>query len=234
MCAGGKVRRALPLSSSVELSWVPSHTRLNPGQELSFIVALEAKVMWTIYKKYHWMSIQSFRLKVRISKGPASPERPLQQSVCCGVPRSGTDAQLNSGLGKKSDRPEAWVDKHLRCSEVVVRERGPAEGALPLCGGCESPAGLEVVVRSYALSGFDAFVTDSQDQLGQQLGLCCHLIGCQGDEKISVELLCTSRLCVLLWNQSDFQYCRYSFLDERGWAWPLVGKSFHIKRGKAQ
>ena len=45
-----------------------------------------------------------------------------------------------------------------------------------------------MVVRSYALSGFDAFVTDSQDQLGQQLGLCHHLIGCQGDEKISVEL----------------------------------------------
>ena len=131
MCAGGKVRRALPLSSSVELSWVPSHTRLNPGQELSFIVALEAKVMWTIYKKYHWMSIQSFRLKVRISKGPASPGRPLQQSVWwCAVPRSGTDAQLNSGLGKKSDRPEAWVDKNLRCS-VVVRERGPAEGGCP-------------------------------------------------------------------------------------------------------
>ena len=59
-----------------------------------------------------------------------------------------------------------------------------------MCGGCESPAGLEVVVRSYALSGFDAFVTDSQDQLGQQLGLCRHLIGCQRDEKISVELLC--------------------------------------------
>ena len=115
----------------------------------------------------------------------------------CGVPRSGTDAQLNSGLGKKSDRPEAGVDKNLRCS-VVVRERGPAEGALPLCG-CESPPGLEVVVRSYALSGFDAFVTDSQDQLGQQLGLCHHLIRCQRDEKISVELLmCTSRLRVLL------------------------------------
>ena len=93
------------------------------------------------------------------------------------------------------------MDKHLRCSEVVVRERGPgpAEGALPLCGGCESPAGLEVVVRSYALSGFDAFVTDSQDQLGQQLGLCHHLIGCQRDEKILVELvMCTSRLRVLL------------------------------------
>ena len=135
------------------------------------------------------MSIQSFRLKVRISKGPASPGRPLQQSVWCGaLPRSGTDAQLNSGLGKKSDRPEAWVDKHLRCSEVVVRERGPAEGALPLCGGCESPAGLEVVVRSYALSGFDAFVTDSQDQLGQQLGLCCHLIGFQG---VHIKAPCT-------------------------------------------
>ena len=90
------------------------------------------------------------------------------------------------------------MDKNLRCSEVVVRERGPGEGALPLCG-CDSPAGLVVVVRSYALSGFDAFVTDSQDQLGQQLGLCHHLIGCQGDEKISVELLmCTSRIRVLL------------------------------------
>ena len=70
-------------------------------------------------------------------------------------------------------------------------------GALPLCGGCESPARL--VVRSYALSGFDAFVTDSQDQLGQQLGLCRHLIECQRDEKILVELvMCTSRLRVLL------------------------------------
>ena len=80
---------------------------------------------------------------------------------------------------------------------MVVREREARlrVGALPLCG-CESPARL--VVRSYALSGFDAFVTDSQDQLGQQLGLCRHLIGCQRDEKISVELLCTSRLCVLL------------------------------------
>ena len=44
-----------------------------------------------------------------------------------------------------------------------------------------------MVVRSYALSGFDAFVTDSQDQLGEQLGLCHHLIGSQGVEKISVE-----------------------------------------------
>ena len=138
---------------------------------------------------------------------------PCSSRWCGGVVvRSGTDAQLNSGLGKKSDRPEAWVDKNLRCS-VVVRERGPAEGALPLCG-CESPAGAGLVVRSYALSGFDAFVTDSQDQLGQQLGLCRRLIGCQRDEKISVELvMCTSRLCVLLWNQSDLEYCRYSFLD---------------------
>ena len=81
---------------------------------------------------------------------------------------------------------------------MAVRERGPVEGALPL-SGCESPPEAGLVVRSYALSGFDAFVTDSQDQLGQQLGLCHHLIGCQGDEKISVELLmCTSRLRVLL------------------------------------
>ena len=78
------------------------------------------------------------------------------------------------------------MDKNLRCS-VVVREREARlrVGALPLCGGCESPARL--VVRSYALSGFDAFVTDSQDQLGEQLGLCHHLIGSQGVEKISVE-----------------------------------------------